>query len=299
MVDVLVVGSVALDSIKTPFGRVERALGGSAVYASLAAGLFCQPGIAAIAGADFPEEHLALLAARGIDLLGLTRRGGTFLWEGLYEYDMNVAKTLKTELGSFATWTAELPDAYRDAAYVFLGNIDPDLQLRVLSQLRRPRLVVADTMNYWIAGKRERLLEVLGRATLLSLNEAEARQLFETANLIKAGRAGLEVGLQGVIIKKGEGGALLLTRHSLFTASSYPLESVVDPTGCGDSFGGAFIGYLARAGSLDPSALRQALVYGQIVASFCAEGFGTSNLSARTLDDVEARLGEFRRLTAF
>ncbi len=299
MVNVLVAGTVGLDTITTPFGEARDTLGGSATYAALGARLFCRVGIAAPAGTDFPEAHRRLLEERGIGLAGLARSGTTFRWAGHYEYDMNAAKTLATEVGSLATWDGAVPDAYRGAPFAFVGNMDPEQQLRVIGQLTAPRLIAADTMNYWIVRTRARLLDVVRKVHVLCLNEGEARQLFETANLVMAGRAALDLGLRGVVIKKGEHGALLLTPDHLFTASGFPLETVVDPTGCGDTFGGAFIGFLAKSQDETPATLRKALIYGQIVASFCAEGFGTENLARQSLEAVEARLAEYRRLITF
>ncbi len=301
MTNLVIVGSLALDTVKTPFGSVNDALGGAATYSSYAASFFSKPAIVGVVGGDFPEKHLQLLQQRGIDTagIGVDKSGKTFRWEGYYEYDMNDAKTVKTELGVFASFRPQLPDSYKDAEYVFLANIDPELQLEVLRQMKKPKLVLLDTMNYWINNKKQHLLGVIKKVDILLLNDAEARQLFETPNLVKAAAAALKLGPKFVIIKKGEHGALLFGGGSHFSAPSYPLEAIKDPTGCGDSFAGALIGYLASKNSSSENDLRKAIIYGSVVASFNAEGFSLERLKRLSADEIEKRYGEFEHIREF
>ena len=238
MAKTIIIGTLGLDDVKTPFGDMKAILGGSAVYASHAASFFTNPGVVSIAGEDFPEEHKNLLTNRNIDIEGIEFKGKTFKWAGEYEYDMNEAKTLNTELNSLTEFSAELPDNYKGAEYILLGNIDPELQLKVIEQLSQPKLIAMDTMNFWISGKKDKLIEVIKKIDLLLINDGEARQLFETVNLLKAANEALKLGPKYVIIKKGEHGALLFTHSSHFNAPGYPLEVLKDPTGCGDSFAG-------------------------------------------------------------
>lgn len=301
MARLVIVGSVALDTVKTPFGQVKDALGGAATYSSFAASFFAKPSIVGVVGSDFPKQHLQLLQQRGIDTSGVAvdKGGKTFRWEGYYEYDMNEAKTVKTELGVFARFKPQLPQSYRDAEYVFLANIDPELQLEVLNHVKKPKLVLLDTMNYWINNKKRELLEVARKADVLLLNDSEARQLFETPNLVKAAAAALKLGLKHIIIKKGEDGALLFGNGSHFSAPSYPLEAIKDPTGCGDSFAGALIGYLASKNRGSESDLRKAIIYGSVVASFNAEDFSLERMKRLTEADIEKRYKEFERIREF
>ncbi len=301
MPNLIIVGSVALDSVKTPFGAVKEALGGAAIYSSYAASFFAKPSMVGIIGSDFPEKHLQLLQQRGIDTSGIAvdNNGRTFRWEGYYEYDMNEAKTVKTELGVFASFKPRLPESHRNAEYAFLANIDPELQLEVLKQVKKPKLVFLDTMNYWIQNKKRQLLDVIKKVDILLLNDSEARQLFETPNLVKAAAAALELGPKHIIIKKGEHGALLFSNGSHFSAPSYPLEAIKDPTGCGDSFAGAIIGYLASKGSSDEKELRKAIVYGSVLASFNAEDFSLERMKRLTMAEIEKRYSEFERIREF
>ena len=296
----LVVGSVALDSLETPFGVREDVLGGSATYFSTAASFFAPVRVVAVVGEDFPEAHVQFLRGRGVDLAGLERRPGrTFRWSGRYEFDLNQAHTLDTQLNVFADFRPELPEGFRDSSHVFLGNIDPELQLRVLDQVRAPRIVAADTMNFWIASKRAALLEVLGRVDLLFVNDAEARQLAGEHNIVKAARAILSLGPSAVVVKRGEYGALFFAGSDVFASSAYPLAELFDPTGAGDSFAGGFMGYLARSGSLDPSAMRRAMVVGSVLASFAVERFSLDRLRDLEPGEIRARYSEFRRLAHF
>jgi len=301
MVDVVIIGSVALDSIQTPFGKVRDVLGGSATYASFAASFFCKPGIVAVVGDDFPQEGLTLLEKRGISLAGLKREkdAKTFRWEGYYEYDMNEAKTLRTELNVWESFKPVLPDEYRNARYLFLGNIDPELQMDIITQIKSPKFIAADTMNFWIEHKRERLKDMIRKVDLLLLNDAEARELFETPNLFRAARSALGLGARAVIIKKGEHGALLFTKSTHFNAPGYPLENVVDPTGCGDCFGGGLIGYLAKTDEPSEANIRRAMIYGSAIASYNAEGFGLEMLKKISVADIEKRFNEFRIMREF
>ncbi|MAG15988.1 sugar kinase [Candidatus Woesearchaeota archaeon] len=296
MVDIVIVGSVALDTVKTPFGEVKEVLGGAATYSSYAASFFSKPGIVAVVGEDFPSEHLDLLKGKEIDLNGVKKEGKTFRWQGRYEYDMNEAKTLKTELNSFENFEPELPEEYKKTKYVFLANINPELQLQVLEQIEQPEIVMLDTMNLWIQTKKEQLLEVIKKVNVLLMNDSEARQLFETPSLVKAASSALKLGPKHVIIKKGEHGALLFTNNSHFNAPGYPLEVIKDPTGCGDSFAGALIGYLAKSG-LDE--IRKAIIYGSVVASFNAEDFSLNRLKQISNEDVYSRYKEFEKMREF
>ena len=299
MSDVLVVGTVALDTIETPFGKVEKTLGGSATYASFAASFFVKPAIISIVGGDFPNEYIDLIKKRNIDIEGLKISGRTFHWEGFYEYDMNEAKTKKTELNSLGYFKVQVPEKHRDIKYVFLANIDPEHQIETLKQINEPKLVVLDTMDFWINHKKDSLLNAIKKADILLLNDGEARQLFNTVNLVKAANEALTLGPKAVIIKKGEHGALLFTKSKHFNAPGYPLENIKDPTGCGDSFGGSFVGYLAKTDDLSESNLRKAVIYGSVVASHNAEDFGVNKLKHLTMEDIEKRYKEFQDIREF
>jgi len=296
MVDLVIVGSIALDTIETPFGSVKEVLGGSATHASIAASFFANPGIVGVVGEDF--NHHDVFHSRDICTKGIkTEKGKTFRWSGYYEYDMNQAHTVQTQLNVFENFSPQLPDEYKDSKCVFLANIDPDLQLSVLEQMGNP-LIIMDTMNYWIERKRDQLLDVIKKSNILLLNDAEARELFETTNLICAGRKGLELGLDAVVIKKGEHGVLLFTGDEMFLLPGYPLENVLDPTGAGDSFAGAFTGYMSR-NDLTKENLRKAVVYGSAVASFNVEDFSFNNMNKIKLEDIEKRFREFKNMIKF
>ncbi|WP_164020152.1 PfkB family carbohydrate kinase [Pyxidicoccus trucidator] len=297
----LVVGSVALDSVETPFGRKEDILGGSATYFSTSASFFTPARVVAVVGEDFPEAHLNFLRGRGIDLEGLTRESGrTFRWSGRYGYELNEAQTLDTQLNVFQSFSPKLPAAYQDTPYVFLGNIHPELQSQVLDQVRAPKLVAADTMNFWIKGSRPALLNTLKRVNLLFVNDAEARQLAGEHNVVKAARAILGMGPQRVVIKRGEYGALLFDQDHVFACPAFPLAEVFDPTGAGDTFAGGFMGALATSpGSPDAAVLRRAMVMGSVMASFTVEKFSLERLREVTRPEIHARFAEFRKLTHF
>lgn len=299
MNNVLVLGTLALDTIKTPFGRVENALGGSAAYASFSASFFANSSVVSVVGDDFPEDYIKLLRKRRINLEGLQISGKTFHWEGFYEFDMNEAKTIKTELNSLFGFKANIPKAYRDIKFVFLANIDPERQIDVLKQLKNPELVVMDTMNFWIKHEKKALLEVIKKVNVLLLNDGEARQLFGTISLVKAAKKALKLGPKAVIIKKGEHGSLLFTDDKHFNAPGYPLEDIKDPTGCGDCFGGAFIGYLAKTNDLSETNFRKAIIYGSVIASYNAEDFGLNKLKSLTMSDIEKRYKEFQDIREF
>jgi sugar/nucleoside kinase (ribokinase family) len=296
----LVVGSVALDSIETPFGSVTDTLGGSATFFSAAASLYCGVKLVGVVGSDFPLADLAFLENRGVDLAGLEQSDGeSFRWSGVYSFDLNSRETLETRLGVFADFEPKIPDAFRDAEWIFLGNIDPVLQLDVLEQVRKPRFVACDTMNFWIEGKRPELLRLLKRVDLLMVNDSEARELSGDHNLLRAARWIQAHGPQMVVVKKGEHGAILFTKDFTFFAPGYPLEEVFDPTGAGDAFAGGFVGYLARAGSSEPVHLRRAMIYGSAMGSFAVEKFGVDRLIDLTAREVHERVCQFQELTAF
>ncbi len=297
---VLVVGSVALDSVETPFGKADEVLGGSANYFSASASHQTSVQLVGVVGSDYPVDKLAPLKARGVDLAGLERMDGeSFRWRGRYRHDLNSAETLETRLGVFSHFRPKIPAAFKTAEYVFLANIDPRLQLEVLRQVDKPKLVACDTMNFWIESRRADLLELLKHVDLITLNDAEARQLTEQSNLVHAARWILARGPRTVLIKKGEHGAFMFTKESIFFAPAYPLESIFDPTGAGDSFAGGFMGWLARTGDLSESNMRRAVIVGSVMGSFVVEGFSITRLLEVTRADIERRMGEFHRLVAF
>ena len=297
---VLVVGSVALDSVETPFGRADDVLGGSATFFSAAASLLAPVQLVGVIGSDYPVEKLEPLVARGVDLAGLERaEGPSFRWRGRYRHDLNSAETLETHLGVFSRFSPKIPDQFRKAPFVFLGNIDPRLQLDVLQQVDKPKLVACDTMNFWIQSRRPDLVELLQKVDLVTLNDGEARQLTEKANLVQAARWIMDCGPQHVIIKKGEHGAFMFNRDSVFFAPAFPLENVFDPTGAGDSFAGGFIGYLARTGDLSEANMRRAVMYGSAMGSFAVEEFSTARLMSLTRAELDARVRELRHLVTF
>lgn len=296
----LVVGSVAFDSIRTPYGQAENVLGGSATYLSLAASWFAPVRVVAVVGEDFSERHLGVFTARSIDIAGLARvPGRTFRWRGEYAGDMQEARTLETQLNVFAEFAPEIPSSYHDSEYVFLANIDPVLQLHVRRQLPKARLVGLDSMNFWINGKLGDLKNVLAEVDILLLNEGEARLLSGHHNLKKAAETVQKLGPGTVVIKRGEHGVTLFAGASVFSAPAYLLDKVCDPTGAGDTFAGGFMGHLARTGDSSDSNLRRAVVYGSVMASFAAEEFGLERLLCLTPQEIETRYREFKTLTHF
>ena len=298
---VLIVGSMALDNVRTPAGEVKNALGGAADYSSVAASFFSPVRLVGVVGDDFPKEHLEFLSSRNIDLAGVeTIAGGkTFRWAGYYDFDLNIAHTLDTQLNVFAHFEPKLPELYRESKFVFLANIDPTLQLQVLSQVKNPTLTVCDTMNFWIERKRDELLQVLKLVDIAFMNDAEARQLTGQLSVVKAAKALLAMGPKTVIIKKGEHGALLFSGDDHFATPSYPLEDIADPTGAGDSFAGGFIGYVARQGDVSVNTLRRATVFGSVMASYNVEDFSLNRMRTLTMDDINARYKEFRDIAYF
>jgi len=294
----LVVGSVALDSVFTPFGETADALGGSAVYFSVAGSLLTPVRVVGVVGKDFPTAELDALATRGIDWSGVAHADGeSFRWKGKYSYDLQSRETLETRLGVFADFDPRLPDGFRDASYVFLGNIDPELQLSVLKQVRTPRLIACDTMNYWISSKREQVLELLSRVDILMVNDTEARELSGDWNIHRAGRWILDRGPKRVVIKQGEYGAILVEPGRTFYVPAFPLEEVFDPTGAGDAFAGGFLGYLARTGQASDEAMRRAMVYGATMGSYAVAGFGVKGFERVELGHVLERVRKFVDLT--
>jgi len=297
---ILVVGSVAFDTIKTPFGEAKDILGGSTSYFALAASHFTQVNVVAVVGEDFTDRERAAFEGRSIDLAGLeVAPGRTFRWGGEYSFDLNERTTLFTELNVFEKFAPRIPDSYRRSELVFLGNIHPDLQKDVLRQVERPRLVALDTMNYWIERTPNELRRVLPEIDALVINDAEARQLSGEHNLVKAAEAIRRLGPKLLVIKRGEYGVLLFNEDRRFAAPAYPLEDVFDPTGAGDTFAGGFMGYLAQQGDLSDGALRQAIVFGSTLGSFCVEEFGCDRLRSLTRGEIAARFREFKRLTHF
>jgi len=298
---ILAVGSVALDTVETPFGKAVDALGGSASFFSASARFFVPVSMVAVVGSDFPKKHLQLFKKLGIDASGLeTVLGGrTFRWAGRYSYDLNNPKTLKTELNVFQDFRPKLSEANRQKKIVFLANIDPEIQHTVLKQMRSPSLSACDTMNFWISSKKPALLKLLKGVDVFLCNDAEARELSGEFNLIQAARWVLSRGPKLLVIKKGEHGVVCFTKDSLFTAPAYLLEKIFDPTGAGDTFAGGFIGSLARAGRVTDTEVRRAVVYGSVLASYNVESFSLNRLAALKRADIEKRLRHFRELTRF
>jgi sugar/nucleoside kinase (ribokinase family) len=289
----LVVGTIAFDSVETPYDRRDVTLGGSATHFAHAAAHFGPVRLVGIVGEDFPDEHLAGFRKRNIDCAGVeVSKGKTFAWGGRYEADWNTRHTLFTDLNVLERFEPKIPDAHRDTEYVFLANGTPSVQLQALSQMTAPKLVVADTMNLWIDIARGDLFEVLRRVDGIVLNDEEARMLTDERNLIRAARKTLELGPKFVILKKGEHGAFLVGQGVHFGLPAYPVDDVVDPTGAGDSFAGGFMGYLASVNNTQPHTLRRAMLYGTVTASFCVEGFSIESLAARTRSDIETRYNE-------
>ncbi len=297
---ILVVGSVAFDTVQTPSGRAEEVLGGSASYFSVAASFFAPVHLVAVVGEDFDDAHASIFRDRGVDIGALEKvPGRTFRWSGVYGGDLNQRSTLSTELNVFQHFRPELPGRLRKTKFLFLANIDPDLQRSVLRQMERPRLVACDTMNFWISGKPAALKETLREVDILLINDEEARQLSGEANTVRAARKILEWGPSSLVVKRGEYGAALYRRDTHFAVPAYPLPDPVDPTGAGDSFAGGFMGHLARAGEVDERALRQALIAGSVMASFCVEDFSLRRFSRLRPEEIVARRKEFLRMTSF
>jgi sugar/nucleoside kinase (ribokinase family) len=296
----VIVGSVAFDSIETPFGRRERIVGGSGTYWSLAASYFTRPRIVGVVGRDFPRKAIALLKSRNVDLLGLrTRAGKTFHWEGRYAEDPNLRTTIRTDLNVFKDFRPEVPGAYERAGIVYLANIDPDGHDFILRQFRKPKVVAMDTIRFWIETKREALIRELGRVDVYFANDEEARLLSGELNLIAAGKTLLGFGPSLVVLKKGEHGALVFAREFIFGVMAHPSARVIDPTGAGDSFAGGFLGYLDKAGSFARREVRRAAVYGSVLASFAIEDFGIGRFLTLERSEIEARFRDFKKLVSF
>jgi sugar/nucleoside kinase (ribokinase family) len=299
-VSLLVVGTVALDSVKTPFGNVDNALGGSATYFSTSASYFTDVRLVAVIGEDFPKEHIQFLKSKAIDTRGLQQeKGKTFHWKGEYGYDLNEAHTLATDLNVLATFRPVIIDDYKGSEVVFLANIDPEIQLDVLKQVRKPKLVACDTMNYWITSKPDALKRTLREVDLLTINEGEVRQLAGEASLVKAAKKVQAMGPKTVVVKQGSYGALMFSGGSVFSAPAFPLESVFDPTGAGDTFAGGFMGYLANTMNFSESSMRQAVIFGSVMASMNVEAFSLDRLRSLDYREIEERYREFKRLTHF
>jgi len=297
---ILVVGSVALDSVKTPFGEVREALGGSAVYFSLGASYFSKVYLVGVVGKDFPRRYIKLLQDKGVDTEGLKiEKGRTFRWSGEYEYDLNNRHTHFTHLNVFKNFLPQLPQKYKRCKFVFLGNIDPALQNKVLSQIKKPELVACDSMDYWIKTKRRSLLSVLKKVDIFIINDSEARQLTGEVNLVKAAKQIYSFGPRIIIIKRGEYGALMYFKKAFFWAPAYLLDSVYDPTGSGDAFAGGFLGYLSTCNKVEMSSLRKAIIYASVIASFNVQDFSVNKLKKLSLKKIKDRYQEFVRLTKF
>lgn len=296
----LVVGSVAFDTVRTPFGEATEVLGGSATYFSTAASFFTDVDLIAVVGEDFPDEYVTFLRSRGIDVSGLERRSGkTFRWQGEYTYQLNEAHTLDTQLNVLESFRPKIPDHYRTPDMLFLGNIDPELQMDVLNQVERPRIVACDTMNFWIHGKRDALWKVLEKIDVLVINDGEARELGQDFSLVKVAKDVLARGPKYFIIKRGEYGVLMFHEKGVFGAPAFPLELVKDPTGAGDTFAGGFMGHLSSTGDFSDTGLRRAIIFGSVMASFTVEGFSLDRLRHLEYNDIESRFRDFKRLTHF
>ena len=293
----VIVGSIGIDTIETPFEKREEILGGAVSYACMAASFFTRPGMVGVVGTDFPAEYRAAWEKAGIDLAGLqTQEGQTFRWGGVYEGNMDSRSTLFTELNVFENFSPELPESYRGAPYLFLANIAPELQLHVLDQMRAPKFVLLDTMDLWINIARAKLLEVISRCTMLTLNESEARLLTETHSLLDAAGKLLELGPEYVLIKKGSAGSMLVSKKGIALQHAYPLEKVTDPTGAGDTFAGGLIGALAESGKTDERSIRRAMIYGSITAAFGVEEFSQQRLEEIDRAQIERRVERFKTM---
>jgi len=296
----LVVGSIAFDTVKTPFGEAKNVLGGSASYFSVSASFFTDVSLVGVVGEDFPEKELEIFKKRSVDMRGLEKRkGSTFRWVGEYGYDLNSAKTIDTRLNVFQDFKPSIPEEYRECDYIFLANIDPELQMEVLEQIKKPKLVASDTMNFWIKGKLKALKKLLKKIDILIINDAEVRELAGEINIIKAARKILSWGPRNLVIKRGEYGALMCSDYETFSAPAYPLDSIFDPTGAGDSFAGGFMGYLANIKNLTEATLRQAIIFGSVMASFDVEDFSLRRFNRLTHKEIRDRFIDFKKLSHF
>ncbi len=296
----IVIGTVALDSVKTPFGKADSILGGSATYFSVSASYFTNVSLVAVIGEDFPNEHLKVFEKHGINTSGLvTLPGKTFQWKGEYGFDLNVANTLDTQLNVLMDFNPTLTDEQSKTPYVFLGNIDPELQMKVIDQMKAPRLIALDSMNFWIENKKDALLEAIGKVNMVIINETEIRELTGKPSLIKAGRELMKMGPDTVIIKQGEYGAVAIYKDEVFSAPAYPMEDVNDPTGAGDTFAGGLMGYLSHHNEISDEVIRQAMIVGSIMASYNVEDFSLNRLTNLKFEDIAGRYHEIKRLTSF
>ncbi|MBL7071325.1 MAG: sugar kinase [Candidatus Omnitrophica bacterium] len=298
---ILVVGSVAFDSIETPFGKVENALGGSATYFSISAGYFVPVNLVAVVGKDFPDKYSSVFKKHAVNIQGMeVVDGSTFQWKGKYGTDLSNPETIYTHLNVFQDFSPKIPQEYKKSDVVFLANIDPELQMYVLKQVNKPRLTACDTMNYWIENKKNELLKLLKNIDIFLLNEGEARRLVDEPNLLKCGKAILGLGPKKVIIKKGENGVLLFSHSSVFSTPAYLLETLKDPTGAGDTFAGGLMGYLRKSGRFtSDSEIRKGIIYGTVLASYTVQGFGVERLSGINYSDIQKRYHDYRRLTRY
>jgi sugar/nucleoside kinase (ribokinase family) len=297
---ILVVGSVAFDSLKTPFGEADEILGGSATYFSVAASYFSPVRVVAVVGNDFPDRHMEVFRKHNVDVGGLSQvPGRTFRWKGEYGYDLNDARTIDTQLNVFETFKPVIPEAHRSSEYVFLGNIDPELQLSVLEQIKRPRVVACDTMNFWIKGRPEAVKKTIAHVDILIINDAETRMLANEANLVRAANRIMAMGPKTLIVKRGEYGVLMFNGKSIFGAPAFPLEDVYDPTGAGDTFAGGFMGALAQAQEVTERTFRRCIIFGSVMASFNVEKFGLQRLTDLTRTEIDERFRQFKHLTHF
>lgn len=300
IMSMLIVGSVALDTVQTPFGKRRDVLGGSATFASLSASFFTKPDIVAVVGNDFPSKYMALFKKKGIGTDGLTvAKGKTFRWSGRYSFDLNTAETLATHLNVFSDFRPLIPAPLKDPGFLFLANIDPELQMNVLAQVKRPKLVACDSMNFWITSKKRALERLLPKIDILLFNDAEARQFSGESNLFRAARRIIAHGPKALVIKRGEYGVLYFSKKAHFAAPAYLLESIYDPTGAGDTFAGGMMGYLSRAKKIDETAVRRSIIYGSIMASFAVEDFSVDRLLKISRRDIAKRYEHFRRITKF
>jgi sugar/nucleoside kinase (ribokinase family) len=296
---IVTVGSICLDTTRTPFKTAEEVLGGSGCYFSLAASFFAETGLIGVIGTDFPEAYQSTLEQH-LDLRGLeVKEGRTFRFDSSFGYDLGVRTANKTELNVFGEWDPAVPDEYKDAEYLYLGNVGPDQQLQVLDQMNDPKLTVADTIEYWIVNKRDSLIEVLSRVNGAVLNDEEVRHLCDTTNVIAGARKIMDWGADFVVVKKGEHGATLFTEDAIFPTCSFPIEEVSDPTGAGDSFAGGFMGHIARRGDLSRQTFREAVIYGNIMGSYVVERFSVERLLSLTIDDIEGRYNAYREMVRF
>lgn len=296
----LIVGTIGLDTIETPFGKKEDILGGSSIHAAYSASFHCPTAIVGVVGTDFPKQHLQFLNDKGIDTSGIkVVPGATFRWSGYYEFDMNQAHTRDTRLNVYADFIPEIPADLAGSEFLFLANLDPSLQLKIIEQMKGPKFIAMDTMDFWIKNKRQALHEVVKKVDLVLMNEGEIRQFMQTPNIPLAAKRLLEFGAKAVVVKKGEHGALLFTRETHFSAPSYPQEILRDPTGAGDSFAGGFMGYLARTGDLSEQNIRRAIVVGSVMASFNVEDFSLDRMKRLKHKEIADRFDEFKHFSEF